>query len=164
MRADSVGAPAAPADPAELAELSESERERLRDLLGQERAVSARRRALHARLDFIRSQGDTGNAETANQIEYLKLVKERDRRPTSAASCIGRSIGCKASDRVHAAMREVGGVGEDFHEPAACEDIIERRRSGFVAYPCPLGGPCQPPADLGVRAERVSRRRRHHLT
>ncbi len=76
VRADSVGAPAAPADRAELAELSESERERLRDLLGQERAVSARRRALHARLDFIRSQGDTGNAETANQIEYL-TAKER---------------------------------------------------------------------------------------
>ena len=49
---------------------------RLRDLFRQERALSARRGALHARIDFIRSHGAAGDAVAAGQVEYL-MGKER---------------------------------------------------------------------------------------
>lgn len=62
--------------------LTQKEGERLHDLLQRERALSVQRGVLHARIDFIRSQGVSGNAATADQIDYL-MGKERalsDRR------------------------------------------------------------------------------------
>ena len=56
--------------------LAEKDATRLRDLFRQERALSARRGALHARIDFIRSHGVSGDAVAAGQVEYL-LGKER---------------------------------------------------------------------------------------
>lgn len=55
--------------------LSESVRAHLGDLLRLERSVSAQRRMLHARIDFIRTQG-TQSHVVAQQVTYL-MKKER---------------------------------------------------------------------------------------
>jgi hypothetical protein len=60
----------------ELRCLLPSDQERLRSLIYMERAASAQRRLLHARIDFIRSSSDATQPLTANQLEYL-TEKER---------------------------------------------------------------------------------------
>lgn len=60
----------------ELRRLTPSDQERLRSLLLDERAASAKRRLLHARIDFIRSSTDATQPLTTNQLEYL-TAKER---------------------------------------------------------------------------------------
>jgi hypothetical protein len=65
----------------ELLRLSEEEREQLVALLEQEQLVSAQRRKLQDRIDFVRGQG-ASDAATLEQLGYL-LAKERplsDRR------------------------------------------------------------------------------------
>src|SRR4051812_14483244 len=54
--------------------LSSAKRERYRQLVAEERAVSAHRRRLHDRIDFIRSQGVT--TETEAILNHL-IEKER---------------------------------------------------------------------------------------
>jgi hypothetical protein len=71
--------PALSAD--ELLRLSEEEREQLVAMLEEERLVSAQRRKLQDRIDFVRGQG-ASDAATLEQLGFL-LAKERplsDRR------------------------------------------------------------------------------------
>jgi len=56
--------------------LTTTDQERLRSLIYRERAASAQRRLLHARIDFIRSSSDATQPLTANQLDYL-TEKER---------------------------------------------------------------------------------------
>jgi hypothetical protein len=59
----------------ELLRLSEQDRNHLVALLEQERVVSAQRRTLQARIDFVHGQG-ASDAATVDQLAYLR-AKER---------------------------------------------------------------------------------------
>jgi hypothetical protein len=50
---------------------------RFRQLVGEERRISAQRRRLHDRIDFVKGLGDAGDEETASRLAYL-LEKERE--------------------------------------------------------------------------------------
>jgi hypothetical protein len=72
---------AAPSPVAEPAGLSSAKRERYRQLVAEERAISTQRRRLHDRIDFIRSQGVT--TETEAILDHL-IEKEQAASRTKA--------------------------------------------------------------------------------
>jgi hypothetical protein len=71
----------------EPAGLSQSDRERFRELIEEERAISETRRRLHDRIDFIRSQGETTETEAV-----LRHLTERERTVSAERERLHRLI------------------------------------------------------------------------
>jgi hypothetical protein len=67
--------------------LSQSDRERFRELIEEERAISETRRRLHDRIDFIRSQGETTETEAV-----LRHLTERERTVSAERERLHRLI------------------------------------------------------------------------
>jgi hypothetical protein len=74
----------------ELLRLSEGDREQLVALFERERFVSAQRRTLQARIDFVHGQG-ASDATTVEQLEYL-LAKERPLSDRRRARTVNQAV------------------------------------------------------------------------